>query len=129
MENFKYERVTLKSFEEAVESLIESLKVQGFGFIRKLNFKEMFNSKGIEFDNNFLVLEACNSHMASDTLKVHMDVGYFMPCKLAVYEDAGKVLMGMISLETQIGMLGHGELKSMAKEIQDRMNTAIDNAV
>jgi uncharacterized protein (DUF302 family) len=129
MDNIKYERVTSKSFDMAVESLIESLKVQGFGFIRKLNFKEMFNSKGIVFDNNFLILEACNSAMASATLKAHMDVGYFMPCKLAVYEDAGKVVIGMISLEAQIGMLGHGDLNSMAKEIQDRMNSAIDASV
>lgn len=123
-----YEVVTNKSFNEAVTSLVKSLEERKFGVLWKLNFKDKLMEKGIEFDKNFMVLEACNPHKANEVLSKHIDVGYFLPCKLVVYEDEKAVKIGMINPEMLIGLLNHNDLKDTAKEVQNILISAIDNS-
>jgi uncharacterized protein (DUF302 family) len=129
MDEIKYELSTGKSFDEAVTSITKSLEEQKFGVLWKLNFKDKLKEKGIDFENNFMILEVCNPHKAKEVLTSHIDIGYFLPCKLVVYEEKGNVKIGMMNPETLIGMLGYEDLKNTAKEVQDIMVTAINNAV
>lgn len=129
MDGIKYELVTGKSFDEAVASITKSLEEQKFGVLWRLNFKDKLKEKGIDFGSNFMILEVCNPHKAVEVLTSHIDIGYFLPCKVVVYEEAGKVKIGMMSPEALIGMLGHEDLEDTAKEVQDIMITAINNAI
>lgn len=129
MDGIKYELTTRKSFDEAVTSITKSLEEQKFGVLWKLNFKDKLKEKGIDFDSNFMILEVCNPQKANEVLTSHIDVGYFLPCKIAVYEEGGSVKIGMMNPETLIGMLGYDDLRNTAKEVQDIMITAINNAV
>lgn len=128
MDNIKYEVETNKSFEDALESIVKSLEEQKFGVLWKLNFKDKLKEKGIDFANNFMILEVCNPHKAKEVLIKHLDVGYFLPCKLVVYEENGTVKIGMISPDKLIGLLNHEDLEDTAKEVQNIMVTAINNA-
>lgn len=129
MDDVKYELFTGKSFNEAVKSIIKSLEEQKFGVLWMLNFKDKLKEKGINFDSNFMILEVCNPHKAKEVLTSHIDVGYFLPCKIVVYEETGSVKIGMINPEALIGMLGYGNLENTAKEVQNIMVTAINNAI
>lgn len=128
LENIKYEVVTNKSFDEAVDSVVKSLEEQKFGVLWKLNFKDKLKKKNIDFNSNFMILEVCNPHKAKEVLSKHIDVGYFLPCKLVVYEDNGAVKIGMVSPDKLIGLLNHNDLEDTAKEVQNIMITAINNA-
>lgn len=128
MDNIKYEVVTTKTFEDAVNSIVKSLEEQKFGVLWKLNFKDKLKEKGVDFDNNFMILEVCNPHKAKEVLSKHLDVGYFLPCKLVVYEDNSTVKIGMISPDKLIGLLKHEDLEDTAREVQNTMVTAINNA-
>lgn len=127
-ENIKYEVVTSKSFNEAVESLEKSLEELKFGVLWKLNFKDKLKEKGIEFDKNFMILEACNPHKAKEVLSKHIDIGYFLPCKLVVYEDNNTIKIGMINPDMLIGLLNHSDMESTAKEVQTILISAINSA-
>lgn len=129
MDNLKYEVVTNKSFDEAVSSIIKSLEEKKFGVLWKLNFKEKLHEKNIVFDNNFMILEVCNPHKAKEVLSNYLDVGYFLPCKVVVYEDKGSIKIGMARPEILINMLGHEDLTHTAKEVEEILVKAINNAV
>lgn len=129
MDNIKYEAVTGKSFEGAVAGVVRSLEEQKFGVLWKLNFKEKLKEKGIDFDNNFMILEVCNPHKAKEVLTGHIDVGYFLPCKVVVYEEKDEVKIGMMDPEMMIGMLGYNDLADTAKEVRNTLVTAIENSL
>jgi uncharacterized protein (DUF302 family) len=129
MSNIKYEVVTNKSFDEAVTSVIKSLEEQKFGVLWKLNFKDKLNEKNIEFESNFMILEVCNPQKAKEVLSKHIEAGYFLPCKIVVYEKNGFVNIGMLKPEMLIGMLGFDDLTDVAKDVQNTMITAITNAI
>lgn len=54
---FKYEVRTSKPFSTAVEDLKKSLSENNFGVLWELNFKEKLEEKGLDFQQNFMVLE------------------------------------------------------------------------
>ncbi|TAH74713.1 MAG: DUF302 domain-containing protein [Anaerolineaceae bacterium] len=126
--DIKYEVVTSKSFNEAVDSLVQSLEDHKFGVLWKLNFKDKLKEKGIEFDRNFMIFEVCNPHKANEVLSKHIDVGYFLPCKLVVYEEGSTIKIGMIKPDILIGLLNHTDMEDTAIEVQNILISAINNA-
>lgn len=129
MDDIRYEASTAKTFDEAVSSITKSLAEQNFGVLWKLNFKDKLSEKGITFDKNFMIFEVCNPQKAKEVLTKHLDIGYFLPCKLVVYEDENGVKIGTVKPQNLIGMLGHEDLEDIAAEVQKVMVTAINNAI
>ncbi len=127
--DIRYEKSTNKSFGDALESIKKELKDRKFGVLWELNFKDKMAEHNIDFKNNFKILEVCNPHKANEVLSKHLDVGYFLPCKMVVYENEGKVFMGTAKPEMLIGLMGYDDLGNVAKEVESILIEAIDAAV
>ncbi|MCQ4925611.1 DUF302 domain-containing protein [Tissierella carlieri] len=125
----RYEKVTNKSFDEAIRSITESLKEKKFGVLWQLNFKDKMNEHGIDFPNNFMILEVCNPHKANEVLTKHIEMGYFLPCKMVVYEKDGTVRIGTARPEILMGMAGYDDLGDVAREVEKILIEAINNAI
>ena len=127
--NINYEVKTSKTFSTAVEDLKKSLSENKFGVLWELNFKDKLEEKGLDFHQNFKVLEVCNPKQAKEVLDRHIEVGYFLPCKMVVYEKENSVFMGMMRPTSMIGMLGQEELLSIAQQVETVLKKAIDEAI
>ena len=123
-----YQVKTDKSFDDAVMSLKEACASVGFGTLWQLNFKDKLHEKGLAFDDNFMILEVCNPVKAQKVLLENREAGFFLPCKVAVYEKGGEVFMGMPKPTELMAMLGSEALKSVADEVESALIEAIDNA-
>ena len=119
---------TNKSFEKAIEDLKESLSNHHFGVLWELNFKDKLKEKGLDFDKNFKILEVCNPSQAKKVLEENIEVGYFLPCKMVVYEDSGSVFIGMPKPTGLIGMIKDNKLISIAFEVENELKSAINDA-
>lgn len=126
--DMNYKIRTDKSFEKATEDLKKSLDNHNFGVLWELNFKDKLVEKGLDFDKNFKILEVCNPQQAKEVLERHIEVGYFLPCKMVVYEDDNSVFIGMIKPTGLIGMMNNDELSSIAIEVENELMSAIDGA-
>ncbi|MBU3183063.1 DUF302 domain-containing protein [Clostridium psychrophilum] len=127
--NIKYEVKVGKLFGEAVESLKKSLSENKFGVLWELDFKDKLKEKGLEFDTNFKILEVCNPVKAKEVLSKNIETGYFLPCKMVVYEKKGSVYIGMIKPTDLIKMMGDKELIAIAKDIEKVLKKSIDDAI
>lgn len=127
--NIRYERETKKNFNQAIDSISKSLKDRSFGVLWQLNFKEKLSEHGIDFPNNFMILEVCNPQKASQVLSAHLEVGYFLPCKIAVYEREGRVFIGTVKPGHLIGLMGFEDLGDVADEVENILIEAIDAAI
>lgn len=126
--DIEYKVKTDKSFEKAVEDLKTRLGEHKFGVLWELNFKDKLQEKGLDFNTNFKVLEACNPGQAKKAFDAHLEAGYFLPCKLVVYEDHGSVLMGMLRPTELIGLANFEDLSAIAREVENELKSAIDEA-
>lgn len=126
---FHYTVETSKTIEEAISSLEERLKEEKFGVLWQFDIKEKLQEKGLNFDRSYRVLEVCNPHEAQRVLKQNTMVGYFLPCKIVVYEDAGKTKIGMPKPTALIDMVNDEALKDLAGDIEKRLMNCIDKSV
>lgn len=127
--DLKYEVKTSKTFFTAVADLKKTLSENSFGVLWELNFKDKLAEKGLEFRQNFMVLEVCNPKQAKEVLDHHIEAGYFLPCKMVVYEKDNSVFMGMMRPTSLIGMLEQEKLDSIAQQVETVLKKALDEAV
>ena len=126
---FHYTVETSKSLEEALQSLEESLKEDKFGVLWKFDVKDTLKNKGFELENPYMILEVCNPKEAHKVLSANELVGYFLPCKIVVYQDnQGKTKIGMPKPSTLIEMVDDDTLKEIASDIEDRLIACMDKA-
>ncbi|SHH79097.1 DUF302 domain-containing protein [Clostridium grantii] len=127
--DLKYSVKTKKTFEEATTSLKENLVESKFGVLWEMNFKDKLQEKGLDFNSNFRVMEVCNPPKAKEVLDKNIEIGFFLPCKLAVYEKDGETYIGMIKPTLLMGMVEMEGLDEVAEEVETTLKAAIDKTV
>ena len=123
-----YRVKTDKSFTQAIDDLKASLGSKRFGVLWELNFKNKLAEKGVALDMNFQVLEVCNPNQAKKALESITEAGFFLPCKIAVYEENETVFMGMLRPTELIGLINSDALTGIAREVEQDLKNAIDQA-
>ncbi|GAE95295.1 hypothetical protein JCM21714_4516 [Gracilibacillus boraciitolerans JCM 21714] len=126
---FHYTVETNKSMKEAVLSLQESLKKEQFGVLWEFDIKAKLQEKGLDFNQDYLVLEVCNPKEAQQVLSQNQLAGYFLPCKIVVYEDEGNTKIGLPRPSSLIEMINDESLKEFAANIENRLIACIDQSV
>lgn len=128
MFNLKYEVLTSKSFNEAVESVENEIQKSGFGVLWKINFKEKLAEKGFGISKNFMSFEVCNPKKAKEILDTHIDIGYLLPCKMVVYESDEGVKIGLMNARELINDLGYKDILDKAVEVEEILINVVNNA-
>ena len=121
-----YEKSTNKSLTEAISSLETNLKESGFGILWQLNFKDKLQEKGLEFKDDFVILEVCNPKQAKEVLENNIHIGYVLPCKMVVRREGDKTYIGMTSPEVLIGLFEGSDLKEVAKKVEESLKNSIE---
>lgn len=124
-----YEVKTDKSLDEAIQAVEENLKDNSFGVLWQMNFKETLEGKGLEFEEDFVVLEVCNPKQAKAALEINSHVGYVLPCKMVVRTEKGQTYIGMTSPQALIGLFDQPELDEVADKVADSLKKAIEASI
>ena len=127
--NIGYEKSTDKDLNEAIKSLKENLKANSFGVLWELNFKDKLEEKGLEFKDDFVVLEVCNPNQAKEVLERNIHIGYVLPCKMVVRKENDKTYIGMTNPETLIGLFEEEELTEVAKQVGETLKRSIEASI
>ncbi|PKH08774.1 DUF302 domain-containing protein [Planomicrobium sp. MB-3u-38] len=125
---FNYTVETSKSRDEAVQTLEENLKAEKFGVLWNFDLTAKLQEKGTDFDTPFTVLEVCNPQEANRVLSEDLLVGYFLPCKIVVYEENGTTKIGMPKPSALIEMVNNDSIKKIAVDIEERLIGCIDKS-
>jgi uncharacterized protein (DUF302 family) len=123
---FDYTVITDKTIDDAIHNLEENLKQEKFGVLWMFDIKEKLQEKGLEFAKEFKVLEVCNPVEAQRVLSENEMAGYFLPCKIVVYENNGKTKIGMPRPTSLIGLLNDEKMKTLASDIENRLINVIN---
>ncbi|WP_134704405.1 DUF302 domain-containing protein [Ammoniphilus sp. YIM 78166] len=117
---FHYTVTTDKTIDEAVSAVEANLKEHKFGVLWQLDLPAKLQEKGVNsYTTPYRILEVCNPVEAARVLNQNELVGYFLPCKITVYESEGKTKIGLPKPTAMIGLLDDNQLKSIAKDIED----------
>jgi uncharacterized protein (DUF302 family) len=125
---FHYTVETKKSVDEAVKAVEESLKNHKFGVLWQLDLPAKLQEKGVEFTQPYRILEVCNPVEAKRVLTQNSLVGYFLPCKVVIYEEQGTTKIGLPKPTVLMGVVNDPALKEVAERVENVLIQAIDEA-
>ena len=120
---------TKKSLEQAATDLETAVKNHKFGVLHVHDIGATLRGKGFEFADECKVFEVCNPGQASKVLANEMRLNMALPCRISVYTEKGKTMIGMIKPEQMLTMLSKdASLNKIAKEVEADMIKMIDEA-
>ncbi len=124
---FHYTIETAQSVDEAIAGLEHNLKEEQFGVLWRFDLQDKLKEKGLDHTGKYMILEVCNPIEAHRVLSEDRLYGYFLPCKIAVYEHEGRTAIGMPRPTVLIGRAGDSNaMAALAADIEERLISCID---
>jgi uncharacterized protein (DUF302 family) len=123
-----YVRETNKSIDEVCSKIQEAAAQNKFGVIAVIDLKEKMAAKGVQFGPQCRIIEVCNPMQAKNVLEKNMTISSALPCRISVYEEAGKVKVITLRPTVLLNLFGNPELAPVAKDVEDMMLRIIDAA-
>lgn len=118
-----------KPFEQAAADLEAAVKRHGYGVLHVHDIGNTLRSKGLPFDQQVKVFEVCNPAQAAKVLSADMRLNMALPCRISVYTEKGKTMIGMVR---PVGLLAslspNPELEKIAQEVEAKTEQMIDEA-
>lgn len=125
-----YLKQSTRSVAEVAERLTLAAKAVGFGVLHEYDFRKTLESKGFPFARDCRVLELCNPGQAAQVLAADMTLSLALPCRVAVYEEGGKTIAGMIDPPDLMRLVSTDpSIQVAADQVTQAMRQAIDEAV
>lgn len=128
-QNF-FAKPTHKTVDAAIEAVHVALKTHQFSVLWHLDINEKLQEKGLQPAAPFHVLEVCSAPRAREALTTNQQVGYFLPCKIVVYEDTkqGETVIGLQRPRLMTELLGDPALEPLADEVEQLLEAAVAEA-
>jgi len=124
--SFHYSVKSKKTIDDVVESLTKNLKDVGFGVLGTLDFQKIFQSKGLEFDRKYKLLEVCNPIAAKTVLDSNPELGLMLPCTIAVYDDNGYTVISLAKPTSILSITSDDSFKELGLDIESKLIQSID---
>jgi uncharacterized protein (DUF302 family) len=85
-------------------------------------------AKGVQFGPQCCIIEVCNPMQAKKVLEKNMTISSALPCRISVYQEAGKVKVITLRPTVLFNLFGNPELEPVAKDVEDTLLRIIDAA-
>jgi uncharacterized protein (DUF302 family) len=120
---------TDKSFEQASADLDAAVKRNGFGVLHIHDLGKTLRGKGIDFINDCRVFEVCNPVQAGKVLAADMRLNMALPCRISVFTEGGKTMIGLIRPAAMLASLSQDQtLLEVARDVEAKTVRMVDEA-
>ena len=116
------------AFEQVIERTTQALKNEGFGVLTTIDVKDTLKKKiGADF-RRYVILGACNPHLAHRALGKELGIGLLLPCNVTVFEgDEGQVVVQFIKPQSMFEVVRTSGLEPVVEEADARLKRALAN--
>ncbi|MEV8039640.1 MULTISPECIES: DUF302 domain-containing protein [unclassified Arthrobacter] len=132
---YTYTAVVPASWEEAVARTKAALAAQGFGVLSEINVRDTFAAKlgedAASAVGDYVILGACNPHLASKALAAEPELGALLPCNVVVRRGAGDpaTTVQAIDPQTMVQLSDSDAVREVADDAGTRLRAALDELV
>ncbi len=122
-----YLRESDLSVDQLSDAIAAAAEAQGFGVLHQYDFEEILAKKGFPIDVRCRVFEICNPRQASEVLSVNIALNMALPCRVSVYEQDGRTMVGMIPPTAMLALVSDDKaITASAREVESAMQAMID---
>ena len=129
MSEMAFEVTVNMPYAEAVDRVIDALKVEGFGVLTRIDVHDTFKQKlDVDF-RNYSILGACNPPLAHKALSNRPDAGLMLPCNVIVEEVENGTLVRIVDPAAMMqagGLAGDPVMEEVGTEAGVRLRRVAD---
>ena len=116
-----------RGFVETIERVKGLLKTEGFGILSEIDVARTLKEK-IDADfRPYVILGACNPHLAARGLAAEEQLGLLLPCNVVVQEINGKVAVSAVDASMMLGVVQNPALKDLALDADARLQRVLES--
>lgn len=122
-----YSTTTDKSFDEAINTITELLKEEGFGILTEIDVQDTLKKKlDVDF-KKYRILGACNPSFAHKALTAEDKIGVMLPCNVIVEEhENGQVEVSAVNPVASMQAVDNESLPPIAGEVRSRLQKVME---
>ncbi len=126
MTAFGLRKVLRATYDQALSSVPEALKSEGFGVLTEIDIQSTLKQKlGVDF-RRYKILGACNPPLAHEALSTELEVGLMLPCNVVVYEDdGGHAVVLAIDPTKTMASSGSAKLTELAETVKEKLSRVL----
>jgi uncharacterized protein (DUF302 family) len=113
-------------YEAALERVTAALQEQGFGILTSIDVRHTLKKKLDRDFRRYVILGACNPHLADRALHAELEIGRLLPCNIVVYErEPGTSTVAAMAPLPAMGLVGNPDVVAVAREADARLRAAL----
>lgn len=115
------------SMPHARERVTAALAAEGFGVLTEIDLAATLKKRLDETVRPYLILGACNPHLAHHALHIDPHIGLLLPCNVVLQEvEGGGIEVSVASPRSMFAVAGHAALESVVTDADARVRRALD---
>ncbi|WP_069804059.1 DUF302 domain-containing protein [Thermogemmatispora onikobensis] len=112
-------------YEQAIERVKEALKAEGFGVLTEIDVRRTLRDRlGLE-TSPYVILGACNPHLAHQALEIEPEIGLLLPCNVVVRAVADGSRVEIADPQAMLAVSGNPQLVQIAQGASKRLQRTI----
>ena len=113
------------SFDDARAKITDALKQEGFGVLTEIDVKSTLKAKlDVDF-RRYVILGACNPHLAHKALTHDLGIGLLLPCNVCVWEEDGGSVVSIIRPDAMFSVVKTEGLAPLVQEVDRKLTAAL----
>jgi uncharacterized protein (DUF302 family) len=117
-----------KSLERVAADLEQAVTRHKFGILGVHDLKAKMAEKGVPFARECRIYEVCNPQQAQKVLERNIEISTALPCRISLYEEAGKTRLATIKPTALIALYATPELTAVAEEVEATLGAIMADA-
>jgi uncharacterized protein (DUF302 family) len=114
------------NYAQARERVTATLADQGFGVLTEIDVQATLKEKLDADFRPYVILGACNPQFAHQAFQAEPNIGVLLPCNVIVQQTEDGVVISAMNPRAMYGMLENAELEPLMKEVDQRLQQAIE---
>lgn len=123
-----YEEAVVLSvpFDRALAATKEAFAGVGFGTLTEIDVQATLRDKTGKEMGRYVIVGACNPHLAGRALDVEPRIGVLLPCNVVVREDGDAVVVEAMDPGLMATIVGSDDVRPIADEARRLVGEAME---
>lgn len=114
------------AFDDARTRITDALKQEGFGILTEIDVQATLKAKIDQEFRRYVILGACNPHLAHRALETELGIGLLLPCNVCVWEEEGGSVVSIARPEAMFELVKNPALQPIVEDADQRLRRALD---
>ena len=125
--SYYFTKEVRKGFDEAINTLADELKKEGFGILTEIDVKDTLKNKiDVEF-RKYKILGACNPHFAHKALLAEDKIGVLLPCNFIAQEvEPGLTEIACMNPLVAMKVVENDSMENIVAEVTRKLSNVME---